>query len=78
MSRSGLSRGAGLFRLRPGDGVLKDAFRAGVVEELAAGDEALGHRYLAPGAEPVGQRGLGRLGGLRWLRGDLRHGLYCP
>lgn len=78
MSRSGLREGAGLFRSRPGDGVLEDTFRTGVVEELAAGDQSLAHRHLAPGTEPVGQRGLGGLGGLRWLGGDLRHGLYCP
>ena len=34
--------------------MLKDALRAGVVNELAAGDQTFGHGHLAPGAEPVG------------------------
>ena len=37
--------------------MLKHAFRAGVVDELGAADQALLHRYLAPGAEPVGKCG---------------------
>ena len=36
-------------------GVLKDALGAGVVNELAAGDQAFGHGHLAPGAQAVGQ-----------------------
>ena len=43
------------LRAQPGR-MLKDAFRAGVVDELRAADQALLHRYLAPGAEPVGER----------------------
>jgi len=47
-------RGAGWFRAEPGR-VLEDAFRAGVVDELLAADEALPHRHLAPGAEAIGK-----------------------
>ena len=47
-------RGAGWFRAEPGR-VLEDAFRAGVVDELLAADEALPHRHLAPGAEAIGE-----------------------
>jgi hypothetical protein len=37
--------------------VLKDAFRAGVVDELLAADETLLHRHLAPRAEAIGEVG---------------------
>jgi hypothetical protein len=33
--------------------VLEDAFGAGVMEKLFSADEALRHRNLTPGAEPV-------------------------
>jgi hypothetical protein len=46
-------RRAGWFWAEPGC-VLKDTFRAGVVDELLATDEAFLHRYLAPGAEAIG------------------------
>jgi hypothetical protein len=49
-----LVRGAGWFRAEPGC-VLEDTFRAGVVDELLATDEALLHRYPAPGAEAIGE-----------------------
>ena len=49
-------RGAGWFRAKPGC-VLEDTFRAGVVDELLATDEALLHRYPAPGAEAIGEIG---------------------
>lgn len=42
------------FRSQPGR-VLKDAFRAGVVDELLAADEAFLHRDLAPGAQAIGK-----------------------
>lgn len=53
-----------MARLFPRDRMLEDALRAGVVEELSAGDQSFAHRHLAPGAEPIGQR---RLGGSRGL-----------
>lgn len=40
--------------------MLEDAFRAGVVDELRAADQAFLHRHLAPGAEPVGERSGGK------------------
>ena len=51
-----LVRGAGWFWAEPG-GVLEDAPRAGVVDELLATDETLLHRHLAPGAEAIGEVG---------------------
>jgi hypothetical protein len=39
--------------------VLKDAFRAGVVDELHSADEALLHRHLTPGAEAIREVGWG-------------------
>ena len=51
-------------------GVLKDAFRAGVMDELVATDQALLHRNAAPGTEPV--RKVGRGGVLR-----RSHGGHC-
>ena len=38
-------------------GMLKHAFGAGIVNELAAGDQALSHGDLAPGAETFRQFG---------------------
>ncbi len=38
-------------------GMLKDTFGAGVMDELAAGDQAFGHSHLAPGAEAFRQFG---------------------
>jgi hypothetical protein len=35
--------------------VLEDTFRAGVVDEVFATDEAFLHRYPAPGAEAIGE-----------------------
>ena len=52
-------RGAGWLWAEPG-GVLEDALRAGVMDELLAADEALLHRYLAPSAEAIGEVGWGR------------------
>lgn len=40
-------------------GVLKDAFRAGVMDKLVAADQAFLHRNAAPGTEPVGEVGRG-------------------
>ena len=48
--------GAGWFWSEPG-GVLEDAFRAGVVDELHSTDEALLHWDLAPGAEAIREVG---------------------
>jgi hypothetical protein len=47
-------RGAGWLRPEAGR-VLEDALRTGVVDELLAADETLLHRYLAPGAEAIGE-----------------------
>jgi hypothetical protein len=48
-------KASGLLTLRRSlGGMLKDALGAGVVNELAAGDQALGHGHLAPGAQAVG------------------------
>jgi hypothetical protein len=47
-------RGAGWFWAEPGC-VLEDTLRTGVVDELLATDEAFFHRYLAPGAEAIGE-----------------------
>ncbi|HZC81453.1 MAG TPA: hypothetical protein VE222_06990, partial [Nitrospiraceae bacterium] len=67
----GLMRGAWWFWFEPG-GVLEDALRAGVVDELLAADESLLHRQPAPGAEAIGQVGGGRsLVRFRW--GDIGH-----
>jgi hypothetical protein len=52
--QTGLMRGAGWFRAEPG-GVLEDALRTGVVDELLATDETLLHLYSAPGAESIGE-----------------------
>ena len=50
-----LPKAGGLGSLgRPLGRMLKDALGAGVVNELAAGDQTFGHGHLAPGAEPVG------------------------
>jgi hypothetical protein len=49
-------RGAGWFLAEPG-GVLEDALRAGVVDELLATDKTLFHRKLAPSAEAIGEVG---------------------
>ena len=38
-------------------GMLKHALGASVVDELAAGDQTLGHRDLAPGTETFRQFG---------------------
>jgi hypothetical protein len=37
--------------------VLKDALRAGIVDELFAADETLLHYHLAPSAEAIGEIG---------------------
>jgi len=37
--------------------VLKDALRAGVVDELLAADETLLHHHPAPSAEAIGEVG---------------------
>ena len=50
--------------------VLKDAFRAGVVDELVAADQAFLHGDPAPGTEPVGEVGRGSV---VWCR----HGGHC-
>ena len=52
--QTGLLRWAGWFLTEPGC-VLKDALRAGIVDELFATNETLLHRKLAPGAEAVGK-----------------------
>ena len=51
-----LVRRAGWFWAKPG-GVLENALRASVVDELLATDEAFLHRQLAPGAETIGEVG---------------------
>ncbi len=51
-----LVRGGGWFWAESGC-VLKDALRAGVVDELLAADETLLHRHLAPCAEAIGEVG---------------------
>ena len=43
-------------------GVLEDAFRAGVMDELPAGDQPFLHGHLAPGAQAVGEIRDGRFG----------------
>jgi hypothetical protein len=48
--------GTGRFLAEPGC-VLEDALWAGVMDELFATDETLLHRYLAPGAEAIGEVG---------------------
>jgi len=48
--------GAGWFLAEPGR-VLKDALRAGVVDELLTADETLLHRHPAPSAEAIGEVG---------------------
>jgi hypothetical protein len=53
--------------------VLEDALRAGVVDELRAADQAFLHRHLAPGAEPVRERGCG-CGRSRWVA---HSGAHC-
>ena len=46
------------LRLRPAARrVLEDAFGAGVMDELSAGDQSCVHGYLAPCAEAVGKVG---------------------
>ena len=59
------------FRAEPG-GVLEDALRAGVMDELFAADQALFHRHLAPGAEAVGEVGEGCIRGCHHERHCLR------
>ena len=61
--------GGNELRGQPGC-VLKDTFRAGVVDELFASDEAFLHLDSAPGAESIGKvrRGSFRRGG---------HGRHC-
>ena len=54
-----LVRRAGWFLAESG-GVLEDALRAGIVDELLAADETLLHRYLAPSAEAIGRVGCRR------------------
>ncbi|HKO31771.1 MAG TPA: hypothetical protein VJU54_11570 [Nitrospiraceae bacterium] len=51
-----LVRGAWWFWSEPG-GVLKDAFRTGVVDELPTADKTLFHRHPTPGAEAIGKVG---------------------
>jgi hypothetical protein len=51
-----LVRRVGRFLAKPG-GVLENALRASVVDELLATDEAFLHRQLAPGAETIGEVG---------------------
>ena len=51
-----LVRGAGWFWAEPGR-VLKDALRAGVVDELLTADETLLHHHPAPSAEAIGEVG---------------------
>jgi hypothetical protein len=64
-------RGAGRFWTESG-GVLEDALRAGIVDELLAADETLLHRQPTPGAEAVWEVGGGRsLVRFRW--GDIGH-----
>ena len=46
--------GAGWFLAEPGR-VLKDALRAGVVDELFATDETFLHRHPAPCTEAIGE-----------------------
>jgi len=47
-------RRTGWFGAEPGR-VLKDALRAGVVDELFAADQPLLHRHPAPCAEAIGE-----------------------
>ena len=42
--------------------VLENAFGAGVMNELSAGDQSLLHGHLAPRAQAVGNLGGGRFG----------------
>ena len=51
-----LVRRAWWFWSEPG-GVLEDALRAGVMDELLASDETLSHWHPAPGAEAIGEVG---------------------
>ncbi|ULA64086.1 MAG: hypothetical protein LZF86_110787 [Nitrospira sp.] len=57
--------------------VLEDAFRAGVVDELRAADQALLHRHFAPGAEPVRERGGGCGRSRGWSRWVAHGGAHC-
>src|SRR2546426_11599713 len=58
-------------------GVLEDALGAGVMHESTAGDEALLHRHLAPGAGAVRHVGQRRGGLIRLVRRSRRHGCDC-
>lgn len=66
-----LVRWAWWFWSEPG-GVLEDALRAGVVDELLTADETLLHRQPAPGAEAIGEVG-GGWSRVRFRRGDIGH-----
>jgi hypothetical protein len=47
--------------LRKSTGVLKNAFRTGVVDESISSDQPFLHQHLAPGTEAIGEFGSGRL-----------------
>jgi len=64
-------RGAGRF-WPESRGVLEDALRARVVDELFTADETLLHRQPAPGAEAIGEVG-GGWSRVRFRRGDIGH-----
>jgi hypothetical protein len=64
-------RGAGRFWTES-RGVLEDALRASVVDELLAADETLLHRQPTPGAEAIGEVG-GGWSRVRFRRGDIGH-----
>jgi hypothetical protein len=66
-----LVRRAWWFWSEPG-GVLEDALRAGVVDELLPADETLLHRQPAPGAQAVGKVG-GGWSRVRFRRGGIGH-----
>ena len=57
--------------------MLKNALRAGVVEELAARNEPFLHGHLAPGTEAVRKIGHRRDGG-DVRRRRIGHARYCP
>jgi len=69
-------RRTGWFGAEPGR-VLKDALRAGVVDELFAADQPLLHRHPAPCAEAIGEISWWRNRiGYRW--GDVSHVRHSP
>ena len=54
--------------------MLEDALRAGIVDELSAGYQALHHGNFTPGARAVGNVGQRPGGWIGLIDGDGRHG----